>query len=162
MNAIIDPLKITENVELILENGQWPNFHDAEIHKAIFVRGNVRPDDNVWIGPQVELTIELFALEKPYIVVLLFRDCSDITMTGFSEQNAMLGLSFTREARGLLSNGEPMTPYIVVTVTKATGAELSFKCFSVSAVERREISHNNDTALAEKPVEKQTEKQTAK
>lgn len=142
----IDPLQITENVGIILDNGEWPNFHDAEIHAARFWRGDVRPDDNVWTGPEIELTIELCALEKPFIAVLLFRDCSHIKMTDFSVQNAMLDLAFATEARGYLNDGKPLTPCICVTFTRATGADLSFRCFGIRAVERREIYREQNSS----------------
>ena len=134
-----NPLKQVENCELILDGKEWPNFHDAEIHALNIRRGDVRPDQNVWIGPIVEITFELCALRNPYIVTLKFHDCEQIQMKDFNRQSALYDLNLTFEGRGALNNGEPMTPYIVVRFEQAFDAELSFKCFKIEAIGRRDI-----------------------
>ena len=53
----------------------------------------MRPDDNVWIGPVIEASFELCALEKPYMVVLKFHDCESIRLEEFNHQNAVYGLT---------------------------------------------------------------------
>ena len=60
-------------------------------------------------------------------------------MEEFNHQNAVYDLKFAFEARGTLTNGEPLVPYIVVTFEQAFGVVLSFKCFRVQAVGRKEI-----------------------
>ena len=104
-------------------------------------RGDIRPDDNVWIGPVIETTFELCALEKPYIVVLKFHDCDSIRMEEFNHQNAVYDLAFKYVERGTYTNGEPLPPNILVTFEQAFGVALSFKCFRVQAIERREIEN---------------------
>ena len=42
-----NPVEDIEDSDFALDNGQWPNFHDAEIHNLSIWRGDVRPDDNV-------------------------------------------------------------------------------------------------------------------
>ncbi len=135
------PIEDVEDPQLILDNGEWPNFHDAEVHNLNIWRGDVRPDDNVWIGPVIQVSFELCALEKPYIVVLKFHDCDSIKMEEFNHQNAVYDLTFNYETRGTLTNGKPLTPYISVRFEQAFGLALSFKCFRVQAVERREIEN---------------------
>ncbi len=134
-----NPIEDVEDSQLIHDHGEWPNFHDAEVHNLNIWRGDVRPDDNVWIGPVIKVSFELCALEKPYIVVLKFHDCDSIKMEEFNHQNAVYDLTFNYEARGTLTNGKPLTPYISVCFEEAFGLALSFKCFRVQAVERREI-----------------------
>lgn len=134
-----NPIEDVDDSQLILDHGEWPNFHDAEVHNLNIWRGDVRPDDNVWIGPVIKVSFELCALEKPYIVVLKFHDCDSIKMEEFNHQNAVYDLTFNYEARGTLTNGKPLTPYISVRFEEAFGLALSFKCFRVQAVERREI-----------------------
>ncbi len=129
-----------EDSPLILDHGEWPNFHDAEVHNLSIWRGDIRPDDNVLIGPVIEASFELCALEKPYIVVLKFHDCDSIRMEEFNHQNAVFDLTFKFEARGTLRDGRPMTPHIIVSFEQAFGVALSFKCFRVQAIERREIN----------------------
>jgi len=136
-----NPKEDVEDAKLILDNGEWPNFHDAEVHNLNIWRGDVRPDDNVWIGPVIQVSFELCALEKPYIVVLKFHDCDSIKMEEFNHQNAVYDLTFNYETRGTLTNGKPLTPYISVRFEQAFGLALSFKCFRVQVVERREIEN---------------------
>jgi hypothetical protein len=136
-----DPIEEVFDSQLILDQGAWPNFHDAEVHNLNIWRGDVRPDDNVWIGPVIEASFELCALEKPYMAVLKFHDCESVRLKEFNHQNAVYDLQFAFEARGTLLNGEPMLPYIVVSFEEAFGVALSFKCFRVQAVERREIEN---------------------
>ena len=134
-----DPISDVENSHLVLDRGEWPNFHDAEVHYLNIWRGDMRPDDNVWIGPVIEVTFELCALEKPYIVVLKFHDCDLIRMEEFNHQNAAYDLAFKYVRRGTYTNGEPLPPNILVTFEQAFGVALSFKCFRVQAIERKEI-----------------------
>jgi hypothetical protein len=68
---------------------------------------------------------------------LKFHDCESIRLEGFNHQNAVYDLTFDFEARGTLTKGEPMTPYITVGFEPAFGAALSLKCFKVQALERR-------------------------
>ena len=79
-----DPIRDVENSQLILDQGCWPNYHDAEVHNLNIWRGDVRPDDNVWIGPVVDASFELCALKDSYIVVLKFHDCNSIRMEEFN------------------------------------------------------------------------------
>ena len=134
-----NPLKEISNCELILDGDEWPNFHDAEIHTLNIWRGDIRPDENVWIGPVIEITFELCALKEPYIAVLKFHDCEQIELNAFNHQNALYDLTLTFEERGALNDGEPMTPHIAVKFEHAFGAALSFKCFEVEATERRNL-----------------------
>ena len=64
-----DPLQHVIDSHLILDRGEWPNFHDAEVHHLHIWRGDVRPDEDVWIGPLIEATFELCALKNSYLVV---------------------------------------------------------------------------------------------
>lgn len=135
-----DPVHDVVDSHLILDDGLWPNFHDAEVHHLNIWRGDIRPDDHVWIGPVIEASFELCALRKPYIVVLRFHDCDAINMQSFNHQNAVYDLSFKYQERGYLNNGEPMTPYILVSFIQAFGVALSFRCFKVQALARSEIA----------------------
>jgi len=135
-----NPVKDVENSELILDKGKWPNFHDAEVHYLNIWRGDVRPEDNVWIGPVIEATFELCALEKPYWVTLKFHDCDAIRMAAFNHQNAVFDLAFTYEFRGTYHDGKPLPPQIVVSFQQAFGVALSFICFRVQAIDRCKVA----------------------
>lgn len=139
---VFDPIKEVENSALILDHGEWPNFHDAEVHRLNIWRGDVRPEDNVWIGPVIEASFELCALEKPYLVFLKFHDCDAIRLEEFNHQNAVYDLTFKLEARGAYTDGSPLPPYIAVRFEQAFGVALTFRCFKVEALERKEISRS--------------------
>ena len=141
-----DPVKAVEDSHLILDHGEWPNFHDAEVDYLSIWRGDVRPDDNVWIGPVIEASFELCALESPYVAILKFHDCESIRLEEFNHQSAVYDLRFNLEARGTCVDGTPLTPYISVCFEQAFGAGLSFKCFHVQALERREIGDTANSA----------------
>lgn len=134
-----DPIRDIFGSERILVDGAWPNFHDAEVHDLHIWRGDVRPADEVWIGPQLTMTFELCALEFPFLVVLRFHDCEGIRLGDFNNQNAIYELTFDHQDRGNGKQGQPLTPYIWVNFEQAFGMGLSFKCYKVEVLERREI-----------------------
>ena len=136
---IFDPVTNIENSQLILDQGVWPNFHDAEVHNLNIWRGDVRPNDHVWIGPQIEVSFELCALQFPYLVALKFHDCCDIELGSFNHQNALYDLTFKFQDRGQNQIGELLSPYILVQFEQAFGLALTFKCFRVEATQRREL-----------------------
>ena len=146
-----DPLVEIANSHLILDRGQWPNFHDAEVHRLHIWRGDVRPRDNVWVGPVIEASFELCALENPFLASLRFNDCECIRMQEFNHQNAVYDLRFEFESRGMALDGQPLSPYIVVDFEQAFGVALSFKCFTVEAVARREIDARTPEQRVMKP-----------
>jgi hypothetical protein len=114
-----DPISTVEDSHLILDHGDWPNFHDAEVLNLNIWRGDVRPDDDIWIGPVIEASFELCALETPYITILKFHDCESIRLEEFNHQNAVYDLRFKYEARGTCTDGTPLTPYISVSFEHA-------------------------------------------
>ncbi len=132
------------NSQLILDGDNWPNFHDAEVENLTIWRGDVRPDDNVWIGPVITASFDLCALQRPYRVILRFHDCEQIQMQQFNHQNALFDLNFEFESRGITDKGMPLTPYIVVQFEQAFGMALSFKCFRVEALERQTIENETN------------------
>ena len=99
-----DPIIDVEDRQLILDNGEWPSFNDAEVQHLNIWRGDIRPDDNIWIGPVIEVSFELCALEKPYTAVLKFHNCNSIRMKDFNHQNAVYDLMFEFKSRGTYPN----------------------------------------------------------
>lgn len=135
-----DPISHIENSQLLLVAGEWPNFHDAEVHHLHIWRGDVRPEANRWIGTQIEAEFELCALARPFKAQLRFHDCDQIQLTEFNHQNALYDLSFAQEARGDNQLGEPLPPFITVRFEQAFGMALSFRCMRVEVVSRKEVS----------------------
>jgi hypothetical protein len=129
----LDPRPLVAGSDLIVDaDGQWPNFHDAEISDLHMWCGDVRPEDDIFIGPQITVTLTLCALQTPIVAVLRFDDCEAISLPVFGSQNPIMDLHFGREDRGFLRDGTPMTPYILVHFLPALGFELAFKCFQAT------------------------------
>lgn len=137
-----DPIQHVENSAAILDKGAWPNFHDAIVYSLNFWRGDMRPDDNVWVAPTIDASLELAALEHPFVVDLRFHDCDEIRLEGFDHNNDIYWLSFNFEKRGYYADGvTPLSPYIRV-LFEAGGKQtpmLQFRCFRVEAVGRRAV-----------------------
>ena len=127
------------NSQLILDNGDWPNFHDAEMHQINLWRGDIRPDDNVWVGPQIEATFELCALQYPYLATLRFYDCESVRLADFNHQNAIYDLIFEYRPRGVNRRGESLPLFIAVTFEQAFGARLTFLCMRIEALQRQSV-----------------------
>lgn len=136
-----DPTRHVVGAECILDvERQWPNFHDAKVHTLRFWRGDLRPDDRVWVFSVIDATIELAALEFPYLVDLRFHSCSDVKMSGFDEYNSIMDLTFAFESRGYAADGvSPLLPFIRVDFEGAASLDLIFRCLRVEVVGRREL-----------------------
>jgi hypothetical protein len=137
-----DPIVRVENSAAILDGGAWPNFHDAVVYSLNFWRGDMRPDDDVWIAPTIEASLELAALQFPYVVDLRFHGCDLIRMEHFDNNNDIYWLSFSFEHRGFYTDGvTPLAPYIRVLFERGEGLQplLQFRCFRVEAVGRRSV-----------------------
>ena len=134
-----DPARDIVNAATILVDGSWPNFHDAELHAVELQRGDIRPEDDVWIGPSLTVDLELAALAEPFHVRLEFRDIEDLSLRGFSSGSSINDLRFELEGRGFLRTGEPMTPWVRVRFDGFEPLVLSLKCLAVEVLERREI-----------------------
>jgi Immunity protein 50 len=127
---------------ILEKDGGWPSFHDAEVYSVSLWRGDMRPDDDVWIGPVIEVSLELAALEFPFVVDFKFHDCDSIELSGFNHGNMIYDLAFSFEERGHYADGvTPLTPYVCVAFEGNPGVTgfLSFKCFRVEIVGRRAV-----------------------
>ena len=135
-----DPTRDIEGSAVILDSGgEWPSFHDALVYTLKFWQGDMRPDDNVWVGPVIEASIELAAIESPFVVDFRFHDCDYINKSGFSYENMIYEMSFSFEERGFSADGvTPLPPFICVEFENGYGPSLlSFKCFRAEVVNRR-------------------------
>lgn len=139
-SRIFDPVTSVINSELILVESQWPNFHDAEVHRLSIWRGDIRPEQGIWIGPQIEMTLELCALQQPFMVTLCFQDCEAIRLQDFNQQNAIYDLTFALTDRGLRPDGEPLPPFIEVRFEQAFSAQLWFRCMAIEVLSREPVN----------------------
>ena len=96
-----DPVRHIAGSSAILEaDGTWPSFCESEVYSFKFWRGDLRPEDNVYVLPVIEASIEMTTHEFPYVVDLKFYDCDSIEMSYFNYQNVIEELTFSFEERG--------------------------------------------------------------
>ena len=103
--------------EIIARFGQWPSFHDGEVHRIVLERTRRSPSSSYiptleihlrgWImGPEV--TDEgFYKLHNDSVVHFLFEDIFDFELEGFNQQNVLssLNLSLVNDPRG---NGQAL------------------------------------------------------
>lgn len=148
-----DPVPV-EHPESLIEGagkltdifGYWPSFHDAEVIDFSLWRGDVNPEKNRWVSPVLTVKIHLWEMAKDpqndgafqflkhTLTLLRFHDVNHITLAGFNHQNPIFGLSFAVQQRGMLADGSPVTPYIVVEFEEAFQFSTTFKCFRAEVV----------------------------
>ena len=139
---VFDPVHHIVGSSAILEaDGTWPSFYESEIYSFNFWRGDSRPEDDFYISPTIEASIEMTWHECPFVVDLKFHDCDSIEMSYFNHQNVIEELTFSFEERGFYADGvTPLPPYICVKIgTPKHTVALTFKCFKIEVVGRREI-----------------------
>lgn len=141
---IFDPLRHVTNASAILVDGEWPVFHDATVYSFNFWRGDIRSEDDVWVGPSIDASIELTALQFPFVVDLTFHDCDHIEMRNFNYDNIVDEISFSLEHRGFYADAvTPLPPYINVSFGYGPSSKqsplLAFKCFRIEVSKRRDV-----------------------
>lgn len=108
------PYEFIEGHEAVVASfGQWPSFHDGEVHRVVLSRtsqsssGASIPTVEIhvrgWImGPEV--TDEgFFRQHNDSVVSLLFEDIYDFELEGFNQQNVLgsLELKLINDAAGI-------------------------------------------------------------
>jgi hypothetical protein len=138
MAEVFDPVRHIRNASLILDaNQQWPNFHDAEVLNMNIWRGDLRPDDQVYTFPVIDLAFWLEALEKPFRVDLRFHGCESINITDFNYQNPIMELDFAWRDRGFFADGKtPLPRSIEVRITPGFRLGIEFSCFEIEVFSR--------------------------
>jgi hypothetical protein len=102
----MEPYEAIENHELVIAAfGQWPSFHDGEVHRIVLDRMN-RSASGSYI-PSIELHVRcwimtsevteggFYKLEHDSIVHFLFEDIFDLELEGFNQQNVLSSLNLT-------------------------------------------------------------------
>jgi hypothetical protein len=135
---MIDPSSFIENSRLLTELfGEWPSFHDAEVHAVDLWRGDICPERDSWVGPILNAKIQVLEATQrgakhagnDTLVTLRFHDVDHLELREFNHQNAILHLSFEHEPRG-----EGLTPYIRVEFRQAHGIHASFVCLRIEVI----------------------------
>ena len=139
-----------ENIEALIEGskkltdifGYWPSFHDAEVIELHFWRGDVEPDQERYVFPVLRVNLHVWEITNEVnpqgylgrrhhtLVTLRFHDVNEFRMEGFNHQNAILGLSITRQKR---SQGP--SPVFAIHFDPAHGMGASFICSRVEVVD---------------------------
>ncbi len=129
--------------------GYWPSFHDAEIVELRLWRGDVDPDRDSYVFP--ELTVRMYVWElapsaespgcldrqKITQVTLRFHGVEhDFRLEGVSHENSINELSIERRERG-----SGPTPFFDVRFVPHAPSQLgaSFKCLRIEVVEAAPI-----------------------
>lgn len=102
----MEAYKIIEKHESVVAAfGQWPSFHDGEVHRVVLDRLG-RSSSGVYV-PTIELHIrgwimtsevtqgELYKVESDSVVRFLFEDIYDLELEGFNQQNVLSSLNLT-------------------------------------------------------------------
>ncbi len=139
-----NPSEDIENGVVLLESGgEWPSFHDAEIYTTSIWSGDLRPDDNIWIGPVIDISIGILGPkgEMPYAILRMkFRDCDQVRYSGPGLGCPMIyDLEFFYEERCFDNDGvTPLPPYVHVRFSNGPDNEplLMFRCMGVQGVSR--------------------------
>jgi hypothetical protein len=127
MSTTVKGIENAELVERIF--GDWPSFHDAEIH-SIWI---TRDGDS---GPQLDVTIHhwkmtreldskgYFILTHHTLTTLRFSGVDDLRLAGFNHQNVLWELE--------ISECEPGADYrFSVSMPTSYGCEASLRCRAI-------------------------------
>ena len=106
----MEPYEFIEDYELIIERfGQWPSFHDGEVHRVALDRmsraanGSYVPSVEVhlrgWVMTSDVSETGIYKVERDSLVKFLFEDIFDFELEGFNQQNVIssLNLSLIKE-----------------------------------------------------------------
>lgn len=96
-----------ENHQRVLEHfGQWPSFHDGEVHRLILDRmrqhssGSYYPSIELFVRGWImttEITQEgYYKLEHDSVVHFLFEDVDELELDGLNHQNVLSCLEFEK------------------------------------------------------------------
>ncbi|WP_076998203.1 Imm50 family immunity protein [Variovorax sp. KK3] len=96
-----EPYKFFSGYELVLSRfGQWPSFHDGEVHRLVLDRmnrnaqGSYVPTVEIHVrGWTMKMVDGRYVLEHDSVVHLLFEDVFDFELEGFNSQNVLSSLN---------------------------------------------------------------------
>lgn len=99
--------EVIENHQLVLEHfGQWPSFHDGEVHCLVLDR--MRQHSNGSCYPSIELFVRgwimtseiteegYYKLKHDSVVHFLFEEVGELELDGLNHQNVLSGLEFEK------------------------------------------------------------------
>ncbi|EJE53184.1 hypothetical protein PMI14_02083 [Acidovorax sp. CF316] len=133
--------KIVNSSCIFEESGGLQSFSESRVISLGFKRGNYSPDMGGFEDPVIEASLEFSHEDPPYVLDMVFFECSSIDMSYFNHDNVIEALSFDVEARGFYADGTtPLPPFICVEIgTRGQTVHASFKCFTIEVLGKREI-----------------------
>lgn len=102
----MEPFQFIEGHERVISHfGQWPSFHDGEVHRVVLDRmsrsatGSYIPTLEVhlrgWIMTSEVSEAGPYKQQGDSVVHFLFEDIFDLEIEGFNQQNVLSSLSLT-------------------------------------------------------------------
>ena len=133
MTAAFGPSRIDNASVLVAVFGYWPSFHDAEVLAIRLDRSGVSG------GPELEADIHVFEMTSTVtpdglyelrhhtLVTLRFEGVDELSLEGFNNQNALMGLQIED-----ISSRQLELLKWEVTFDAAFGLDASFLCRGIA------------------------------
>jgi len=134
-------IKGIENAKLV-ENifGEWPSFHDAEIHSILLTRsGDTKPPHMDVVIHHWQLTGELdlkgyYVLKHHTLTTLRFFEIIELQLAGFNQQNVLWQLE--------ISEPTESDSNFSVFMPSSYGCDAAFKCKRIKILSATPYSEN--------------------
>lgn len=130
---------ITNHQLVLAAFGQWPSFHDGEIHRLILDRTRRLPSGSFY--PSVELFVRgwimtskiteagYYRLDNNSLVHFLFEQVTELELDGLNHQNVLSSLELE-----MVQDQESGSPALAVELSHCYGLSGSFKAMQASVV----------------------------
>lgn len=124
---------IENSSELLDLYGDWPSFHDEEIHDIKL--GTYHKVKEGYDSSYLEFTLRV--LEKRSLVTFRFEDIYDLVLDGFCDQNIVFTIEF--DVLEPEKNGDAV---IKVTIEPSVGVGGEFKAYSATILKIEPCDQN--------------------
>jgi hypothetical protein len=136
----MEPYEFIEGYRIVLEAfGQWPSFHDGEVHRVVLDRtrqlGNGRYYASVellirgWIMTSEITEAGYYKLDHDSLVHFLFEQVSELELDGLNHQNVLSSLDLE-----LLEEEQSGEPLLSVELSHCFGLSGCFKARKASVI----------------------------
>lgn len=132
--------ELITNRELVLKAfGQWPSFHDGEVHRVVLDRTRQLPGGSYY--PSLELYVRgwimtsevteagYYKQEHDSVVHFLFEEVSELELDGLNHQNVLSSLDFQ-----ISTDNKSGSQSLVVELSHCYGLSGTFKAVRSSVV----------------------------
>lgn len=121
--------------KLVAALGDWPSFHDSEVHCLTMRRdrGVVELVIHVWRALGSADSRGHFTRDRHHLVVLQCQGCDSIEAIGFNEQNVIFDLTLHRELTAGKTDGGPW--HLKISTSYGLALELRARDVAIRAIE---------------------------